>query len=98
MQIKYDVGVGGASANGYVIVDDNATDDEIRLEILSSLYEVLFKKHEHDENTIRITYEVNVGGGCTMGETFVSKDATDDDILLEISYRLYYFEYEKTEE
>lgn len=98
MQIKYDVGVGGASATGYVIVNDDATDDEIRLEIMSSLYEVIYKKHEDDESTLRITYEVNVGGGCTMGETFVSKDATDDDILLEISYRLYYFEYEKIEE
>lgn len=96
MLIKYDVGIGGANANGSVFVDDCATEDEIRIAIMNSLYEVWYEKNREDD-LLRVKYEVNVGGGCTNGETFVSLNATDEEILLDISYRLYYFEYEKTE-
>ena len=38
MIIRYDVGVGSGSAQGEIIVDDNATDDEIRAAITDDLY------------------------------------------------------------
>lgn len=98
MVIKYDVGVGGASANGTVFVDDNAIDDDIIVEIMNDLYEVSYKKKEVDDSTIEISYEVNVGGGCTNGTTFVSKNASEQEIILKISYNLYYFDYEKISE
>ena len=38
--VKYEVGIGGTCATGSVFVDDNATDDDIRLAIMDDLYYV----------------------------------------------------------
>lgn len=42
-RIKYEVNVGGGCTNGTVLVDDNATDVDIRLAILNDLYEVSYE-------------------------------------------------------
>ena len=50
-QIKYEVNVGGGCANGTVFVDDNATDEDIRLTIMDDLYEVWYEVvEERDGN------------------------------------------------
>lgn len=38
---------------------------------------------------MRVIYEVNVGGGCCQGETFVPDDATEEEVkaaILDILY------------
>lgn len=97
MWVKYDVSVGSASRNGTVFVEDNATDDEIRIAIMEDMYYINYKKVDEDDQ-IRIEYEIGVGGGCRNGSTYVSKGTTDDDIKLQLSHCMYYFEYEVEKE
>jgi hypothetical protein len=41
--VKYEVNVGSGSANGSVLVEDNANDDDIRLAIMEDLYSVTYE-------------------------------------------------------
>lgn len=46
---EYEVNVGTGAANGEVIVDDDANDDEIRLAILNDLYYVTYRRLDSPE-------------------------------------------------
>ena len=50
--VKYAVDIGGGEACGTVFVDDNATDDDIRLAIMDDLYFVCYEIEEdkNDQN------------------------------------------------
>lgn len=49
MRVIYEVGVGSGCANGEVFVDDNATSDDILLEIMSDLYYVKYEIVDEDK-------------------------------------------------
>lgn len=50
VEYKYEVNIGGGCATGTVIVPETATDDEIRLEIMSDLYDVNYERVEEVNN------------------------------------------------
>lgn len=45
-EVKYEVNVGSGCANGTVFVDDDATDDDIKLAIMDDLYSVDYEIKE----------------------------------------------------
>lgn len=42
-QIRYEVGIGSSCATGFIFVEDNATDEDIRLAIMDNLYYVEYE-------------------------------------------------------
>lgn len=46
---NYEVNVGSGSANGSVLVEDNASDDDIRLAIMDDLYCVSYEMVGEDK-------------------------------------------------
>lgn len=49
-EIQYEVNVGSGCSNGTVFVDENATDEEIRLAIMDDLYDVDYHEVIKEEN------------------------------------------------
>lgn len=49
-EIQYEVNVGSGCANGTIFVDENATDEEIRLAIMDDLYNVDYHEVIKEEN------------------------------------------------
>ena len=100
---NYEVNVGNGCGIGGVWVSENATDDEIQLEIMDHLYSVSYYKREPakpdrgEAVLAEYDYEVDVNDGCGTGSICISENATDDEIRLAIMNDLYSVRYWKQE-